>query len=168
MLFYFSISKFAVTTQNVIFLLFSGVLLSNWDAGWVWRVQMQSWPRSAQQKPKLVCFLDLCNDSKTVTRPYKIWTCLGVQGKVGWVLASVPLVYFTEQWFGSILEWGEKGKDGAKVLLDSVRSNRLGCNEWSVLVIGGWTANWWPWWCVHLGKEDLLSTEHFLHNYLSM
>lgn len=34
----------------------------------------------------------------------------------------VSLGDFTGRWFGSVLEGGEKGKDGAKVLLDSMRS----------------------------------------------
>lgn len=41
----------------------------------------------------------------------------------------VSLVDFTGQWFGSVLEQGEKGKDGAKVLLNSVRSHGLQCAE---------------------------------------
>lgn len=49
----------------------------------------------------------------------------------------MSLVDFTGQWFGSVLEQGEKGKDEAKVLLDPVRSCGLSCSVQSVLVIGG-------------------------------
>ena len=89
-----------------------------------------------------MCIPVLCSDNKAVTWPYKTWTRLWTQGGAGWVVAAVDqaivsLMDFTGQQFGNVLERGKKGKDGAKVLLDSVRSHGLGCSVPSVLVTGG-------------------------------